>query len=49
MLRAAIATLEAALLVLGFVSPPARGAGLADRVSVFAGTEPRAGAFRRGA
>lgn len=39
MLRAAITTLGA-LLVLGFATPAAPGAGLADHVSVFAGTEP---------
>ncbi|HSS05411.1 MAG TPA: GH92 family glycosyl hydrolase [Solirubrobacterales bacterium] len=47
MLRAAITTLGA-LLVLGFAAPTAPGAGLADHVSVFAGTEPGANAFGGG-
>jgi predicted alpha-1,2-mannosidase len=47
MLRAAITTLGA-LLVLGLSAPAAPGAGLADRVSVFAGTEPGARTFGGG-
>lgn len=47
MLRTAITTLGA-VLVLGFTSPPAPGAGLADRVDVFAGTQPGAGTFGGG-
>jgi predicted alpha-1,2-mannosidase len=47
MLRAAITTLGA-LLVLGLAAPAAPGSGLADRVSVFAGTEPGAHSFGGG-
>lgn len=47
MLRAAITTLGAAL-ALGLAPPAAPGAGLADRVDVFAGTRPGAGTFGGG-
>jgi predicted alpha-1,2-mannosidase len=47
MRRAAITTLWA-LLVLGLTAPVAPGAGLADHVDVFAGTEPGAHAFGGG-
>ena len=47
MLRAAITTLGA-MLVLGLAAPAAPGADLASRVSLFAGTEPGAGAFGGG-
>ncbi len=47
MRRAAITTLGA-LLVLGLTAPAAPGAGLADRVDVFAGTEPGAHTFGGG-
>jgi predicted alpha-1,2-mannosidase len=47
MQRAAITTLGA-LLVLSIVAPVAAASGLADRVDVFAGTEPGPGAFGGG-
>jgi predicted alpha-1,2-mannosidase len=47
MRRAAITTLEA-LLVLGLAASAAPGAGLAHRVSLFAGTVPGAGTFGGG-
>ena len=47
MLRAAITTLGA-MLVLGLAPPAAPGAGLADRVDVFAGTQPGADTFGGG-
>ncbi len=47
MLRAAITTVGA-LLVLGLVAPAAPGAGLADRVDVFAGTRPGTRTFGGG-
>jgi len=47
MRRAAITTLGA-LLVLGLAAPTAPGAGLADRVDVFAGTEPGTRTFGGG-
>ena len=47
MLRAAITTLGA-VLGLGLATPAAPGAGLADRVDVFAGTQPGAGTFGGG-
>lgn len=47
MLRAAITTLGA-MLVLGLAPAAVAGAGLADRVDVFAGTQPGAGTFGGG-
>jgi predicted alpha-1,2-mannosidase len=47
MLRAAITTLGA-LLVLSVAAPAAPGAGLADRVNVFAGTQPGPDTFGGG-
>lgn len=47
MLRAAT-TMLGALLVLGFMAPAASGAGLVDRVDLFAGTKPGAGTFGGG-
>ncbi len=47
MLRAAATTLGA-LLALGLAAPAAPGAGLADHVDVFAGTEPGARSFGGG-